>query len=208
MISIYLLGNSPTFISAVQIAYPRAKILVLPWRDCSNAFEKHKTSSPDILLVCGYDYKSSQYQYQNYYDKNISNPYHAIELIAGDNTTIFYINTIAPKNRFTFSRYLFAKNNLGYLLQCNFPQFVNISIPTIIDEKEGPQIHGGPITKLLFSTLIKFKVVDAIKKELLAKNLEAYSEKKKSFKITMIDGRFLEAKRSLFTDRLLRIVCG
>ena len=208
MASIYLLGNSPTFISAAQMAYPDAKILVLPWRECLSAFDKHKTSSPDILLVCGYDYKSSRYRFQDYYDANINTPYHAIQLISGSNTTVFYINTIAPSNQFTFSRYLFAKNQLGYLLQCNFSKFVNMSIPTVIDQNGAPQIHGGLFIKLLFATLIKFKIVEVVKKEALSEKLTANSKTMKPSNIAMIEGKFLRAKRSLFVDRLLRIICG
>ena len=113
-----------------------------------------------------------------------------------------------PKNLITLSRYEFAKKELAFKLY-NFSQnLLILDIPVIKDNKDKPLIYGGKISKLIFYILIKLNLVNSIKisnlKELIKRNIKNKTNSK-PIRLKKI-GLFIP--RTLFIDRLLRLING
>lgn len=153
--------------------------------------------------------------FKKYYEVNVIKPFNLIKKISNSKTKIIYFNTInkissnnVSRNSNTFSRYEFAKNELAFKL-FNFSKNLTIlDIPIIKDHKNEPLIYGDKISKLIFYIMIKLDLVKSIKisdlKRLIKKNIRNRT-KSKPIRQKKI-GLFIP--RTLFIDRLLRIING
>ncbi len=122
---IIIIGNSKKFITIVRSIYKNSFIKVYSWRSLIdiNYNQQKKFKNPNLIIICGYDYNSHWYSYKDYYKSNISEPIKFVNFLANPKTKILYIDTLkkvlnsnSKKNRFTFSRYEYAKKELGFNL--------------------------------------------------------------------------------------------
>jgi hypothetical protein len=116
---VVILGQSKKFITLVRDNFPDALISVIPWRsieDHLNRIDYFKSKKIDLILVCGYDYKSSMYSYEKYIKVNITFPLAFVNNLCGSKTNVVYIATLRSSKKYTWSRYQFAKNELSFQL--------------------------------------------------------------------------------------------
>ena len=169
---IIIIGNSLKFIKIIDKLYPYSDIVIYHWRKISDIHLKKKViKKPDVIFICGYDYKSQWYKYSKYYYNNITAPLKLVDFLVKKNTKILYINTINKINyknknlsiqRKTLSRYQFAKQELAYKLYNKYSSLKILEIPVIKDKKDNANIHGSKITKKIFNLLIYFKFIKSI----------------------------------------------
>jgi len=214
-IKLTLLGNSIKFKKVFKSIYPNAVIKVYPWRSINNTLFKKKNLliKADIVLICGYDYKSQWYNYKSYYRNNIINPLKLTKLVSRKKTIIFYIDTINKiikkknsKKKYTFSRYEFAKKELGNKLYNNFDIVKILKLPVLTNKKYEADIYGNFLTKKIFNFLIYFNLINSLKTSNLKKFIIKKIISKEKKNVNHLDPILLKVPRSLFLDRFLRVV--
>ncbi len=177
-----------------------------------NLKQQSKYKNPNLIVICGYDYNSHWYSYRKYYKSNISEPIKLVNFLANSKTKILYIDTIKKvfnnnkkKNKFTFSRYEYAKKELGFKLKKKFKNVNILEIPTIKKNNKA-NIHGGYITKIVFNILIYLGFIKSIdEKKLKLKIVQKLFSKEKDF-VHIYKPICLKIPRSHFLDRLVRVV--
>jgi len=205
---ITLLGTSAKFIDLAKDLFPEAELTLIPWR--LNVQASHQTEKqPDLLIVCGYDYGSSLYAYDKYYAANVTHPLAIAKRVAGKDTQVIYIDTLHGTERFTFSRYQFAKNALAVKLGVYFHHLIVLGVPSIVSDAGVVDVHGGILTKFIFNTLIRLGVVQTIASgSLKTMLLDALYKQHNQLKLVTLSPKYLSIRRTLFADRLLRFVNG
>lgn len=209
---IVLIGQSQKFIKLIRDQFTDANIIVVPWR-CSRDQAKKihycRYKKIDLIIVCGYDYRSSLYNYEKYINVNVSLPLSLIRNISNSKTKIVYISTLRVSKKSTWSRYQYAKNELAIQLSKEFRAFEMLNAPTIINQSGFADIYGGFFTHLIFNSLNKVGFLRSINIDSLKINLlRKINKKKTQVKVLALKPRFLTIKRPLFLDRLLRLICG
>ena len=212
---IVVIGNSYKFIKIINSLYPKSNLKIYSWRNIINLDHKKEDvfKNPNIILICGYNYQSQWYSYNRYYFENITMPVKLIKYLSNRNTTILYIDTInkLKKNisfnkKNTFSRYEFAKKELGYKLYKNFKSLKILEIPPIKNKNRNADIYGGIFTIIIFNFLIYFKFIKTINSNNL-KTLIVNKIKSKNINLPQrLKPIFLKYPRSLFLDRILRFI--
>jgi hypothetical protein len=210
---IIILGKSSKFIKIIKKIYINYEICVFSWRKLDKLkFKKFKSlKNSNIIFVCGYDYNSQWYAYNNYYKTNISTPLKFINYISGKNTFLFYIDTVSKLKKtntgnFILSRYEFAKKKLRYELIKEIDKIQIIELPPIIDKKLEVSIFGGRFTKKIFKLLITIKLIKSIKLQTIKKKLLIKNNFNIKHKLLKPQSLMLDIPRPLFIDRLLRII--
>lgn len=209
--NIVVIGNSKKFIRIIRSIYKDSYIKIYSWRSISNIdFQKeNKFKNPKLILICGYDYASQWYSFNKYYSSNISMPIKFVKFLANYRTNILYIDTIdkiinnkIKNNSYTFSRYEFAKKELSFKLK----KFNKIKILQVapIKNKNKILIHGGFITKTLFSILIFLGLIKTINQKKLKKEITLKLRSKKQNISKKLRPFFLQIPRPLFLDRAVR----
>lgn len=189
-----ILGKSNKFIKIIKNYYKFNKITILGWREIKLKKIKNKFN---YIFVCGFDYRSFNNNLNTFKQKNIFHPYKQIKLSANKYTKIIYIDTFGS-SKFTFSRYEYAKKYLGYLISKNFKNKYIFSCD-VIKHNNSILIYGNFFYKLVFRILIFLKIVKSV-------------ELKDIFEMDNVDikyipkPKFLKFSRSLFIDRLLRLL--
>ncbi len=200
--NIIILGNSKKFINLIKNNFIYRSLNILSWRN--HKILENQIKKADLIIVCGFDYQSCEYNYKKFYKVNISKPFDLIKKFYKKETTIIYINTIL-KNKYTLSRYYFAKHKLNEMLIKNFKNLISMEIPTIITDGK-VDVFGSKIAKIIFQILIFLKIVDCINYKNLKKkiiNCLKYYKHKDSLKI---NGIFLKVPRNIYLDRILRFL--
>ena len=211
---IAVIGNSYKFLNILNSTYPKSIIKVYPWRklDRTILVKKKNLKKIDIILICGYDYKSHWYPFNRYYFINIIKPFKLIKSLSTSKTKIIYINTVnklknksLQNNIFSWSRYDFAKKELAYKLSKHFKLLKILELP-VIEKKNGlANIHGGIFTLFVFNFLIYFKLIKTIKVVRIKKLIKSKITKKNII-VKRSKPVFLNIPRSHFIDRLLRFI--
>ena len=144
------MGNSPKFIGLVKKKIIYKKIEIISWKkiNLKNKFLKY-----DLILVCGFDYSALSKNYKFFIKKNIIHPLNIIKKCSKNKTKIIYINTLSKKKNYTFSRYEYSKNELGYLITKNFENFHICNLGVLV-RNNNILIKGGNYLKFLFKLLI------------------------------------------------------
>ena len=153
---VVILGQSKKFIAIAKDNFPDAIITVIPWRSLGYQLSRINYFTPekiDLLLVCGYDYKSSMYSYHKYIKVNITFPLAFINKVCCRETKVFYIATLRSKKNYTWSRYQYAKNELAIQLKKTCNTLMILYTPTIINGYGLPDINGGFFTHIIFNLL-------------------------------------------------------
>lgn len=201
--NILVLGSSKKFIKFVKKNFNYNIINTLPWRSIKcpkNSYNK----KVDLIIICGYDYNSSQYNYKKYFKINISGPYNVVKNYYKKETIIIYINTIASK-KYTLSRYYYAKHKLNEKLAKNFNNFISIELPIIINNGH-VDVFGSAFTKIVFKTLIFLKILKYIEYRRISFEINNKLKNNSQAQYIKIKGKFLKFPRNLFLDRVLRLI--
>ena len=206
--NILILGQSEKFIDIVASQFRTANIRIIPWRGCNNYIDLNKVFMADLIVVCGYDYSSSLYNFDRYIDVNVKLPYKVISALSTQSTIIIYIDTDHGSSRFTFSRYQFAKNILAVKILKRFNNAHILRIPTVLNNDGKADIQGGQFTKLIFNTFIRFGLLKAISLVELSKLFLVVLERENHLCINVLRPFFLKFRRTLFIDRVLRFIGG
>lgn len=210
--NIVLIGHSDKFISAFQDLFYGSSITIIPWRNClSYKLKKNNTFfgvAPSIIVVCGFDYKSHKYPYDDYLKKNVYDPLILIEKIVDPETLIFYVDTLNEKNKKTFSRYRYAKSLLGVELRTRYKNFKRISPPVLLESNGSPSVHGSRVTKFIFTVLIKAKIVKALSYHGLINLIDDTFKDNSNQTIPILTPIWLIFPRPHFLDRILRFIYG
>ncbi|QDC96513.1 hypothetical protein FIT77_04265 [Candidatus Methylopumilus universalis] len=210
--NIVLIGRSNKFISAFQYLFPDSFLTIIPWRGCSSyKLKKNNTLikiAPNIIVVCGFDYKSYRYPYRDYLKVNVYDPLMLIEKIIDSQTLIFYVGTLNEKNKKTLSRYRYAKYLLGTELRTKYNKFKMISPPILLEGNGSPSIQGSWITKVMFNVLIKAKIAKTLGYPGLIYLIDVTLKSNSNKKIFKLTPKWLDLPRSRFLDRILRFLYG
>ena len=210
---IVLVGNSEKFNKIIRQLYRRAEIVVIPWRTSIETLKKNDLSNfleADLILVCGYDYSSSAYHYHKYIDANVTSPLEAIKVISNPDTLIIYIDTLHSAKPYTLSRYQYAKYLLGVGLREHFNHLTILNVPTIVNQNGKVDVQGGVFTKLVFNALNQAGILKTITTSALSDSLfrAVNNLVTKKVDVLVLRSKFLQIRRTLFLDRLLRFVGG
>jgi hypothetical protein len=200
---ILLLGNSAKFEIIVSKLWPESILEKMPWR-CMNA--NLTMNKFDKIVVCGYDYESSKYNFEDFIHVNVTSATNFLSLVCTEKTHLIYINTFPGKKKFTFSRYLYAKQLLAFELIKLFKNTYLINTPTILVDN-GKTNSSFTINPVIVNVLSKFKIIKVICFDELLRVIKNYkiTSTKKVFVPRPI---FLKFSRSIFLDRLMRILIG
>ena len=178
--NIVLIGRSKKFISAFQYLFPDSSMTIIPWRDCSS-----------------YNLK-----------ENVYGPLMLIERIVDPQTLIFYVGTLNERIKITLSRYRYAKYLLGAELSAKYKKFKIISPPILLEDNESTSIQGGWITKVIFTVLIKARIVKTLSYHGLINLIDVTLKSNSNKKIFNLTPKWLKLPRSRFLDRILRFIYG
>ncbi len=212
--NIVVIGNSYKFLKILNSIYPKSFIKVYSWRKLEKVSLKKKNiyKKIDIILICGYDYKSQWYSFDKYYTINITKPFKLTKFLSTPKTNIIYINTMnklkentLQNNGFTWSRYEFAKKELAYKLNKNFKLLKILEMPVIEKENGSANIHGGIFTLIIFNFLIYSKLIKTIKINNIQKLIKMKIDKKNE-KTQRLRPICLKIPRPHFIDRMLRFI--
>jgi hypothetical protein len=203
---VIVIGNSKKIINILYEIYHNSEITVFNWRKKNNLNKKLNYNNLDIYL-CGFDYESVKYDYKKFININVKNQINFLKKFLIFSPRIFYINTEKNKKNYTYSRYKFAKSMLNYEIYKISKKLKTINVPVIcVDNK--PQIYGSKIISFIFCILIKINFIKKISTESLKKkiltliNTDIYKAPKK------IIGKNIKYPRTLFVDRMLRLLYG
>ena len=214
-IKIVILGKSLKFKKIISSIFLQSDIKVFSWRSIKELKldEKVIEKKIDLILVCGYDFLSHWYSFKNYYNANIFFPLKLISFLSTSKTLILYIDTTYKikknsqiKKRYTFSRYEYAKKELGYKLFKKYHNLRILNIPIIINDKNKVEIFGNKFMTTLFNFLLYFNLINSVTISKLKKMIRESISKKiqpHPFKMKPLG---LSIPRSLLLDRLLRFI--
>lgn len=206
--SIVLVGRSDKFLYLVRSIFDDAEITTIPWRSIKSRTAPQIRKPVSLIVVCGYDYASSHYSFEDYFDINVLQPYKLIKSLVDHDTKIVYVDTEHGANLTTYSRYQYAKNQLLIKLYESLEHVACMNIPTVINTKGEPDIQGGMFTKLTFKFLIATGLVRTISYDDLKNKLFEVLNNRPLLMPSKLTARFLFIRRTLFIDRLLRFIGG
>ena len=159
------------------------------------------------IYILGFDYSSYLKNFNSYKYINIESPLKKINSLSSSKTEIIYVTTEKTNKDKTYSRYNYAKNELGRKLQNVYSNRLKVAqYPTIVDALRSPMMHcsflqGSFIKFAIFLKLVKTISYCDVKKTII---FDQFSDP--SFKL--IKGSFLNLPRTSFIDRLIRLLLG
>ena len=201
--NILVLGCSKKFKKYICNNFNFETINIIPWRNTKISLDKNEKKA-DAIIICGYDYSSSKYFYNNYYNTNITRPFSIVKKFYKSRSTILYINTTTNKN-YTFSRYYYAKHKLNEKLRKSFKNVISVELPTIVN-RGNIDIFGFEFTKIIFKILIFLKVIKCIEYKSMSFKINNNLKNNIQSKFIKIKGKYLKYPRNLFLDRILRLI--
>jgi hypothetical protein len=205
MKNITLVGNSIYFYKLIKLIYPDSIISIQSWRAIKKNYKKNPYKI-DIIIVCGYDYLSYGYNFNEFVKSNVVKPLGYLKAHASVSTRIIYINTAVSSKNVTYSRYEYAKNLLAYSIKSKFKSAEILSLPLILDDRYFTPVKGGVVSRYVIKKLISHNLIKTINTSQIIKLLENNRNNSKSnTKIPRMDGRLLSIPRNQFIDRILRL---
>lgn len=205
---VILLGNSKKFFKIFSTLYKNRLIKVIPWRRCNEMPNKNFNHFPGLIVICGYDYSSGLKAFDEFYNANVINPLNFLDHMTGPNTKLLYIDTYDSKGSKTYSRYRYAKNQLSQKLLKYEMQYKRLVLPVILDERGNADINGDLITTVIFNMLIRMKAIETVDMKKLRSIILNVIDSDLIPSPANLEGKFLKLRRTLFIDRLLRLICG
>jgi hypothetical protein len=203
MKEIYIFGRSKKIIDAVRYLYPKDKITIIPWRIDAlpfiNLLEGH------LLVICGFDHSQYGKGFKNFYLHNIENPFRLVLKIEKLFKHIAYINTnYTEEQNYTFSYYLYAKNELCRRLVSVRSDIKVIKLPSIVNSHKFPVMHASLLEKILGYILIRVKKINILDISEIGKYIK-YNENK-YHNINTVVLHFKNIKRTRFIDKVCRVI--
>ena len=212
---IAILGKSSKFKKIALSLFNPTYLNVYSWR----SIEKVKLGKSiikkkaDLILVCGYDFLSHRYPIKQYYSVNVVFPLKLIKELSTNKTLILYIDTthkikknLKIKKRYTFSRYEYAKKELGYMLFKNYNNLRILNVPIIKNNKNKVEIFGNKFMTILLNVLLYLNLINSVKISKLKKMMSDSINAKIKISPFKMKPLGLSIPRSLFIDRLLRFI--
>ncbi|BDU57293.1 hypothetical protein LMORI2_02750 [Limnohabitans sp. MORI2] len=199
--NILLIGRSSKFEYVVKQAWPEALLTIISWRNTGFI-----EGSYDKIILCGYDYESYMHDYEKYINVNVYWQLHRLNKMNLSKADIIYINTYGIFNWYTFSRYVFAKLKLASLLTDNFNSVYILNVPTVLNNMMWKSSYSS-INPLILDLLLKLKMVTVINTIELIELVKCYNLRSGPLRKCPMPF-MLNIKRSIFIDRLMRLILG
>ena len=204
---IVILGQSQKFIKEIKKNYKYDSLSIIPWRQIGS-YSYKKKEIYNLIFLSGFNFgiytKGSTYFNQ----KNIYEPLELIEKISNKKTLIIYINTQKMNDRnYTFSRYRYAKQKLGYLIYRKFKNSL-IFDSDLIKVTNHISINSNIFSRFIFHIFSMFNLIKTIDIKKIFLEINNMIILKNRLKQRNIKGFFLNISRTQLIDRILRLILG
>ena len=204
---IVILGQSQKFIKEIKKNYKYDSLSIIPWRQIGS-YSYKKKEIYNLIFLAGFNFgiytKGSTYFNQ----KNIYEPLKLIEKISNKKTLIIYINTQKMNDRnYTFSRYRYAKQKLGYLIYRKFKNSL-IFDSDLIKVTNHISINSNIFSRFIFHMFSMFNLIKTIDIKKIFLEINNMIILKNRLKQRNIRGFFLNISRTQLIDRILRLILG
>jgi hypothetical protein len=204
---IVILGQSKKFIKEIKKNYKHDSLSIIPWRQIGS-YSYKKKEIYNLIFLAGFNFGIYTKGSTFFNQKNIYEPLKLIEKISNKKTFIIYINTQKMNDKnYTFSRYRYAKQKLGYLIYRKFKNSL-IFDSDLIKVTNHISINSNIFSRFIFhifSMLNLIKTIDIKKIFLEINNMIIL---KNRLKQRNIRGFFLNISRTQLIDRILRLILG
>ena len=203
---IAIIGNSKKFITELKKNFFFKKLDIIPWRQI-HLYSNKRLVKYDLVFICGFDF-SIYFKNQKVFEKrNIYEILNLLKKITYKNSMLIYINTQNNNQKYTFSKYRYAKQKLAYLI---FKKYKNSLIfnSDLIEVNKNISINSNLFSKLIFRFFVKFNLIKTIDIKKLFLEINNMINYKNFPKQNNIKGVFLMFPRTQFIDRFLRIILG
>ena len=202
---IVILGQSQKFIKEIKKNYKYDSLSIIPWRQIGS-YSYKKKEIYNLIFLAGFNFgiytKGSTYFNQ----KNIYEPLKLIEKISNKKTLIIYINTQKMNDRnYTFSRYRYAKQKLGYLIYRKFKNSL-IFDSDLIKVTNHISINSNVFSRFIFHIFSMFNLIKTIDIKKIFLEINNMIILKNRLKQRNIRGFFLNISRTQLIDRFLRLI--
>ena len=204
---IVILGQSQKFIKEIKKNYKYDSLSIIPWRQI-RSYSYKKKEIYNLIFLAGFNFGIYTKGSTFFNQKNIYEPLKLIEKISNKKTLIIYINTQKMNNRnYTFSRYRYAKQKLGYLIYRKFKNSL-IFDSDLIKVTNYISINSNVFSRFIFHIFSMFNLIKTIDIKKIFFEINNMIILKKRLKQRNIRGFLLNISRTQLIDRILRLILG
>ena len=204
---IVILGQSQKFIKEIKKNYKYDSLSIIPWRQIRSYLYKKKEIY-NLIFLAGFNFGIYTKGSTFFNQKNIYEPLKLIEKISNKKTLIIYINTQKMNDRnYTFSRYRYAKQKLGYLIYRKFKNSL-IFDSDLIKVTNYISINSNVFSRFIFHIFSMFNLIKTIDIKKIFFEINNMIILKKRLKQRNIRGFLLNISRTQLIDRILRLILG
>ena len=204
---IVILGQSQKFIKEIKKNYKYDSLSIIPWRQIGS-YSYKKKEIYNLIFLAGFNFGIYTKGLTFFNQKNIYEPLKLIEKISNKKTLIIYINTQKMNDRnYTFSRYRYAKQKLGYLIYRKFKNSL-IFDSDLIKVTNYISINSNVFSRFIFHIFSMFNLIKTIDIKKIFLEINNMIILKNRLKQRNIRGFFLNISRTQLIDRILRLILG
>ena len=204
---IVILGQSQKFIKEIKKNYKYDSLSIIPWRQIGS-YSYKKKEIYNLIFLAGFNFGIYTKGSTFFNQKNIYEPLKLIEKISNKKTLIIYINTQKMNDRnYTFSRYRYAKQKLGYLIYRKFKNSL-IFDSDLIKVTNHISINSNVFSRFIFHIFSMFNLIKTIDIKKIFFEINNMIILKKRLKQRNIRGFLLNISRTQLIDRILRLILG
>ena len=204
---IVILGQSKKFIKEIKKNYKHDSLTIIPWRKIGS-YSYKKKEIYNLIFLAGFNFGIYTKGATFFNQKNIYEPLKLIEKISNKKTLIIYINTQKMNDRnYTFSRYRYAKQKLGYLIYRKFKNSL-IFDSDLIKVTNHISINSNIFSRFIFHIFHMFNLIKTIDIKKIFLEINNMIILKNRLKQRNIKGFFLNISRTQLIDRILRLILG
>ena len=204
---IVILGQSQKFIKEIKKNYKYDSLSIIPWRQI-RSYSYKKKEIYNLIFLAGFNFGIYTKGSAFFNQKNIYEPLKLIEKISNKKTLIIYINTQKMNDRnYTFSRYRYAKQKLGYLIYRKFKNSL-IFDSDLIKVTNYISINSNVFSRFIFHIFSMFNLIKTIDIKKIFFEINNMIILKKRLKQRNIRGFLLNISRTQLIDRILRLILG
>lgn len=204
---IVILGQSQKFIKEIKKNYKYDSLSIIPWRQIES-YSYKKKEIYNLIFLAGFNFGIYTKGLTFFNQKNIYEPLKLIEKISNKKTLIIYINTQKMNDRnYTFSRYRYAKQKLGYLIYRKFKNSL-IFDSDLIKVTNYISINSNVFSGFIFHIFSMFNLIKTIDIKKIFFEINNMIILKKRLKQRNIRGFLLNISRTQLIDRILRLILG
>ena len=204
---IVILGQSQKFIKEIKKNYKYDSLSIIPWRQIGS-YSYKKKEIYNLIFLAGFNFGIYTKGLTFFNQKNIYEPLKLIEKISNKKTLIIYINTQKMNDRnYTFSRYRYAKQKLGYLIYRKFKNSL-IFDSDLIKVTNYISINSNVFSRFIFHIFSMFNLIKTIDIKKIFLEINNMIILKNRLKQRNIRGFLLNISRTQLIDRILRLILG